>query len=224
MLADSSPTPYDVRFRLFGVPVRILPMFWVIAFLLGGYGEVGPALAWMLAVLLSVLVHELGHALLQRAFGGAPSIVLHGFGGVAFAPGVNQSPWRNIFVSLAGPIAGFALAAIAYAVDRAPGVPQERLVLLFIAHLKWINVAWSVLNLAPIWPLDGGQIARELLTLIMPVFRGIVASLLLSIVVAVTLGGWLAWSTRSTWNAALFALLAVQNYQALAAYLRSRDR
>ena len=59
LLTSASPTPYDVRFRLFGFPVRISPVFWIIALLLGGAGPPDEALIWVAAVLVSILVHDL---------------------------------------------------------------------------------------------------------------------------------------------------------------------
>lgn len=222
IFTESAPTPFDMRFRLLGVPVRIHPMFWLVALMLGGSGTPQSAAIWVVAVLISVLVHELGHALLQRRFGGAPSIVLYGFGGLAMAPGVARSTWRNIAVSLAGPLAGFALAGIVDAGVRFAGVPQSRVAVALLNDLLLINIFWSVLNLAPIWPLDGGQVARELLVALLHPSRGVVVSLVLSIVVAVIVGVWLYQQTQSMWNALLFGMLAFQNYEGLRAYASSR--
>ncbi|MEO1496763.1 MAG: site-2 protease family protein [Planctomycetota bacterium] len=221
---DASPTPYDLRFKLLGVPVRIHPMFWVIALFLGGSATPQQAVVWVAAVLISVVVHEMGHALVQRAFGGSPSVVLYGFGGLAMAPGTRQSTWRNVAVSLAGPLAGFTLAAVIYVGVRASGAPRSPIAADLLNDLLFINIAWSVLNLAPIWPLDGGQVARELLVRFLPPSKGVFVSLVVSLVAAIVIGMWLFNETRSTWNAMLFGLLAYQNYEALRAYGASRGR
>lgn len=222
IFTESAPTPFDVRFRLLGVPVRIHPMFWIVALILGGSETPQRVAIWVAAVLISVLVHEFGHALLQRTYGGSPSIVLYGFGGLAMAPGTIRSAWRNITVALAGPFAGLALAGLlALGLERV-GTPQSPVAFDLVEDLLLINYFWSVINLAPIWPLDGGQVAREVLVAVLPPSRGVVASLVLSIVAAVAVGVWLYIRTQSLWNVMLFGLLAYQNYEALRAYAASR--
>ena len=68
-------------------------------------------LCWVVAVFLSVLVHEMGHALAIRALGVQPWITLYGMGGLTSHRGGRLPPKTQILVSLAGPAAGFALAA-----------------------------------------------------------------------------------------------------------------
>lgn len=221
-LISAAPTPYDLRFPLLGFPVRISPAFWIVAVFLGGNQPPELALIWVIAVLISVLVHELGHALLQRAFGGQSEIVLYGFGGYASAIGVRESWWRNILIALAGPAAGFFLAGVVWVAVRFFGAPEALYGRAIVSDLLWINVAWGVLNLAPIWPLDGGRVARELLTLLMKPSTGIVASLVLSAVFAACLAGWSFSRTGSIWSTALFGLLAYQSYETLQQYRASR--
>lgn len=213
--ANSAPGPYDVRFRLLGVPVRISPVFWLAAVILGGDRNAEQALAWVGVVLVSVLVHEFGHAALQRAFGGRPEIVLYGFGGYAAATGVRETWWRNVLIALAGPAAGFALAGVVLTYLATAGAPASPLGRLLVDDLLFANVAWGVLNLAPIWPLDGGRVARELLTLALRPSTGVVASLALSAVVATGLAAWCFQQTGSVWNTALFAMLAYQSVETL---------
>ena len=77
-------------------------------FLLGGGASGAPAQIWVLFVLaafLSVMVHELGHALAGKKFGAYPSIYLHGFGGVTTLPGAYFSRNQSMWVSFAGPLA-----------------------------------------------------------------------------------------------------------------------
>ena len=98
LLADPQPTPFDLRFRLFRTHVRIHPLFWLIAVMLGwGYTHlhrpatgniVGDLALWVGCVFVSILVHEFGHALTGRLFGSHAHIVLYGFGGLGiFAAG-----------------------------------------------------------------------------------------------------------------------------------------
>ncbi|MEQ8849763.1 hypothetical protein [Botrimarina sp.] len=222
LFTNVTPSPFDLSFRLLGVPVRITPVFWVVALVLGGSASPDMAVVWVAAVLLSVLVHEFGHALLQRGFGGEPSIVLYAFGGYASAVGVRDGWWRSVLISLAGPAAGFALFGLTWAARQSFGLPDSPQARVFVGSLLWVNLVWSLVNLAPIYPLDGGRVARELCVRFLPATTGVVASLLLSITVALALAVWSWNATGSLWNVALFAALAFENYQTLQQYNLSR--
>lgn len=222
ILAEPSNSPADLNFRLFGFPVRVHPFFWLIALLLSGGGEPARVLTWMVAVFVSIVVHELGHAFVQRFFGGRSRIVLHGMGGLAISDGVRYTPWRQVLISLAGPLAGFAFATLLYLLVVMVGRIDSVFVSRLLKDLLSINILWGVINLAPIYPLDGGQVSRELLTMWLPAHRGVIASLWLSIVGAVVLGVYLYTLYPSLWNVLLFGMLAYNNYQMLQAYQSSR--
>lgn len=222
LFTSAAPGPYDVRFSLLGFPVRISPVFWIVALLLSGGGTPQEAIIVVAAILISILVHELGHALLQRAFGGYPEIVLYAFGGYASAYGVRESWWRNILISLAGPFAGFFLAGLVWAYKQLAGEPREPSANLFIEAMLWINTIWGLVNLLPVWPLDGGRVSREVLTLLMKPSTGIVVSLAISAVVAACFAAWCLMQTQSILNTALFAMLAYQSYETMQQYRASR--
>lgn len=169
MLGDASPTPYDLRFRLLGFPVRVHPLFWLIMALLGDWTlrAFGPLylVLWVLCGFVSILVHELGHAVAMRRFGFDPQIVLHGFGGAAVAAGRSRSSVRRLIIAGAGPAAGFALLGVVIAVGRFAPLPDSELLQAVLLFLFLMNLFWNLLNLLPIWPLDGGHVVRELCTL-----------------------------------------------------------
>ena len=86
LLGEPPPTQGDLHFRILGFPVRVHPFFWVSTLLLGmGGGEADPVetLIWIGVVFISILVHELGHAVMQRRYGGRPWVTLYGLGGLA---------------------------------------------------------------------------------------------------------------------------------------------
>ena len=185
-----------LRFRLFDVPCEITPYFWIGSAILGSnvaQGQNGLLLlaVWVLCVLVSVTAHELGHALAARRFGAQPRIALHQFGGLTSFAGGFLSRGQQILVSLAGPAAGFiaylAVRALRYVVvdsghdDLLYEPTQTGLVLRnAVEFLLWINGAWTVFNLLPIQPLDGGQVLREALG---P--RGLSATRMIGVVCAV---------------------------------------
>ena len=100
LLGEPAPTQADLHFRLFGFPVRVHPFFWVVSLLLGMGGRDRPirsnVLIWVAVVFVSILVHELGHAFMQRYYGGHPWITLYGFGGLASCNDCDRSPRSQI--------------------------------------------------------------------------------------------------------------------------------
>ena len=109
LLNEPSPSQGDLHFSLLNIPVRVHPMFWLMGLILGSGGSRGlqPVVLWVVAVFVSVLVHEMGHALVIRALGVQPWITLYGMGGLTSHQGGRFRPQTQILVSLAGPAAGF---------------------------------------------------------------------------------------------------------------------
>jgi hypothetical protein len=104
MIGIPQASPWDMNFRLLGVPVRISPFFWVVTAMLGwGDGDMQRVAIWVGCVFLSIMVHEMGHALTNRLFGRSPAIVLHGMGGLCFSEGPNISARQRILVLFNGP-------------------------------------------------------------------------------------------------------------------------
>jgi Zn-dependent protease len=235
-LGEPPSTQADLHFRLFGFPVRVHPFFWLVTLVLGlGEDVADPinTLIWVAVVFVSILVHELGHTFLQRYYGGEPRITLYSFGGLASCDDCDRSPRAQILISLAGPVAGFLLAAIVVAFLAVSGrltgfemslspvdwmrfddkaSPRDTL----ISDLLQVNILWGLMNLLPIYPLDGGRIARELFTL-NSARGGIIQSLQLSIGVAVLVAVY-ALVTRDIYLCILFGLLAYGNFQTLQNY------
>lgn len=156
------------RFSLFGFPVAVEPWFWLTCVLLGGgitarqpedWMEVT---AWTVVVFVSILVHELGHALAARRYRVDPIIKLHAFGGATYLPEARFSRIESIIVSAAGPIASIALGVVLLLIHRNVQIDSWLLREAIRDGLQ-VNFFWTALNLLPIQPLDGGQILREIL-------------------------------------------------------------
>ncbi|TMA29473.1 MAG: hypothetical protein E6J78_01630 [Deltaproteobacteria bacterium] len=154
-----------LRFRLGPFPVLVYPWFFISAVLLGsGLGFGWKMLAWIFVVFVSVLAHELGHALVGRLYGGRPEIRLEAFGGVTY-PQLRErpGPGRQFILSLAGPVAGLVLGALCWMVVRAlppaAGTPTAFTMSQFIL----VSVVWAGFNLVPMLPLDGGQMMLAVL-------------------------------------------------------------
>jgi stage IV sporulation protein FB len=184
---EPNRSQFDLNFRLFGIDVRVHPMFWLVSAIMG-WGAVNLGfeflLIWIVCVFLSVLIHELGHVVAGRLFGSYGHIVLYGFGGLAIGSSALHNRWQRVVVYFAGPLAGFLLAGLTAVVDRSLNQDETSLLLLdAIENLYWINLFWGAVNLLPVWPLDGGQISRDVLDWLQP-NGGIRTSLGLSLAIA----------------------------------------
>lgn len=156
------------QFSLLTFPIRIHWTFGLMALFIGGGFQVrGPedwsaVLVAVAVIFVSILVHELGHAIAGKRFGARPQILLQSMGGLCYLSGARFTRKQSIIVSLAGPGAGFALAILT-AIVLQTVAPQEPLLYYALRTSLYINVVWTFLNLMPILPLDGGQVLREAL-------------------------------------------------------------
>lgn len=238
------PTAYDLRFSLAGIPIRVHPLFWLIAILFGSSSnDILQALIWVLVVFVSIVAHEMGHALALRFHGQSSHIVLHFGGGLTIPDSMmwgnsraNVTPSSNqqIFISLAGPGAGFLLAALVIAGVSASGgsvviswlfglipIPTVammpiggRVVNLIVTMLLWVNIFWGLINLTPVYPLDGGNVARYLLLKFDP-WDGIRKSLWISAIAGSLVAALGLFLLGSIYMALLFGFLAFQSYQSI---------
>ncbi len=173
--------------RILGIRIGAGPSWFVVLFVmvyaLSGYFDDALAgsdqLAFAVAVLaaflffLSILLHELGHALVAQREG----IVISGidlwfFGGVAKLERDTATPGEELRISAAGPAVTALIVVVAALAAMAIGSPREALdaarfvdarVSAPVALLSWlatINLFLLVFNLVPAFPLDGGRIAR----------------------------------------------------------------
>jgi stage IV sporulation protein FB len=157
-------------FSLFGFRVRVQPFFWLLPaiFMLSELQAQSPlieVIAWPFILLVSIIGHELGHAFVARRFGlRVGDIELHGLGGHVTHP--RTTPRRQLAISLAGPFAGFTMAGLMLLLLATPIVSLTAHGLRSV--LQWfaiINVFWSVFNLLPMYPLDGGHALKSTLDL-----------------------------------------------------------
>ncbi len=272
ILMEPQRTPYDLNFRLFGTPVRVHPLFWLLTAVLGWTSP--PRLEftaiWMACVFVSILVHEFGHIGMGRVFGSRGHIILWTFGGLAVPDRRHWKWWEDFLVSLAGPLAGFALFAVVFGLTFAlypffalgvlqgfanqfnvpvnlmtllppnaagapPAVPN-RWVAMAVLQLFWINLFWGLVNLLPIWPLDGGRMSRALLSVLAPkralrwslgisfVLAGVISLHCVIKMVRPESSGILPFlDIESWWMAIMAGVLAIQSFQLMQQSDRIRD-
>lgn len=214
MLGNAGETEFDVRFQVFGIYVRIHPLFWVMAAFViwNSTNDAKLKFIGVFCVLLSILVHELGHAIFIRKWGYHSEIVLYGMGG--YATSGHFSTWRSVWVSFAGPLAGFLLFWIVYAIKYAllttsPETLEVYGVSYAIYMLLWINLVWGIMNLAPVLPLDGGHIVQALMMRYAP-RRGVEWTLQISILAAGAIAYW-GFTQEDRFLMILFGILCAQS-------------
>lgn len=236
LLGEPASTQFDLHFRIFSIPVRVHPFFWAVSvlFAISAQRDLKQTLVWAGVVFVSILVHEFGHAFMVIFFGGRPWVTLYGFGGLCSYQPLRREAWSSILISAAGPGAGFLLLGLVLAAVRAAGhgiwiehsgdIPEIKFDLfqsyelnLVIYDLIWVNLFWGLLNLVPLYPLDGGQISRELFMLGNP-RDGVKQSLWLSMIT----GGGIALLAftrlHQPYLGLLFGYLVYTNWQTLQAY------
>ena len=147
-----------IRFgRVFGIPlearVSFLVMLAAVLLFMGG-------LSGIFVVLLafaSIVLHELGHALVARRLGvGVSGIELHFFGGLAKLTSQPASSRDEILIAAAGPAVSLALSGLGFLLSLATGWSV-------FALLGAVNLVIGVFNLIPALPMDGGRILRAIL-------------------------------------------------------------
>ena len=143
--------------RLFGFPVEInLSFLLLLGFVLVAYGGLSGVLVVCLAF-ASVLLHELGHALVARKLNvHVAGIELSFFGGAAKMENLPRDPNHEIAIAAAGPAVSLALGGLGLGLGLATGSG-------FLLLIGYINFVLAAFNLIPALPMDGGRILRALL-------------------------------------------------------------
>ncbi|MCI9887647.1 site-2 protease family protein [Micrococcales bacterium 31B] len=158
-----------VAFHCFGFLVKVEPTTWlVLAVILllmvpsgAGLSGVSATLVFAvviygLGILVSVLLHELAHAVTARALGHrVTEIALHFWGGHTQFHGESRTWWHRIAISLCGPLTNVALAVVTYLV--AAGLEPSIWRGLVLLGWCYINAVMAAINLLPVSPLDGGH-------------------------------------------------------------------
>lgn len=116
--------------------------------------------SWFVVIFLSVLIHEAGHALAAQAFGKKALIELNFFGGTTYFRPEGLKKWQLFLISLSGPFFGFLLFVVAtFLLENT----KETSVFYYSFKIaSVVNFFWTLFNLLPILPLDGGQLLRIL--------------------------------------------------------------
>ena len=181
-----------------------------------------------LAITASVLIHEFGHAAVSKRYDLAPSILLHGFGGLCTHRPAD-SDGKDIAIVVAGPLVEIAFGLAAFAalwflpVASVGGVGGVALS-TFLNYFAWVSIVWGAANLVlPLWPLDGGQLFHLILRRFLPEAKAQEWALKVSVTAAIPVG--IAGLVLGHFFIAFLALFIIMgNVQALRAGAALVDR
>jgi len=148
-------------------------------------------------------------------------VLLHGFGGLTSHQRA-ETRQEDALIVASGPAAGLLLGVVTLIVmftlaAVAPELLEGKAVSEGIQALLWVNLGWSVINLLPLWPLDGGQLFRLGAQRVLPSAR--TADRVTHITALALIGLVLVWmytnQSRSAWTTIMLLLLGWENYSAL---------
>lgn len=158
-----------ITFTIFGIPVRVEPWFWLTMAFIGGALRATDALSMLLVLIfmaagfISILVHELGHALMIRKYGLPTAISLIAFGGFASYPAGVLSRKQSFLVTAAGPGVQLLLGLGALLMLNLLPIPPASLLFDFVQYIVLVSIIWAILNCLPVYPMDGGQMLAAVL-------------------------------------------------------------
>jgi Zn-dependent protease len=167
---------------LLGFPVDVnLSFLLLLALVFVAFGGIA-GVALVCLVFASVVLHELGHALVARHLGvRIAGIELSFFGGAAKMVELPRTANHELAIAAAGPAVSLMLGGAGFAL----GVLLHSPLLLW---LGWTNIILAGFNLIPALPMDGGRILRALLTRRMDYVQATDLSVRVARVVAIAFG------------------------------------
>ncbi|MCH9609811.1 MAG: hypothetical protein S4CHLAM45_08960 [Chlamydiales bacterium] len=207
------------------IPIAIHPLFWLVALFIGWMWTMSllGAFVCLFIILFSVLFHEFGHALTAAAFGQKTRIELAAFGGFTYREGRKLRLWEEFLIVLNGPIAGFLIFVAAYLLYRY--IPIENEMLNFAVRFTFVaNLFWTIINLIPVLPLDGGHLLSIILEAIFG-FKGIKMAIIVGLVVAIGISIFF-FAMGMFLIGALFLILTFESFRSLRYYkiFNEKDR
>ncbi len=219
-----------LRFDFFGFPLEISWTVLILAVFVMNSGLTPVSVVmWMVAAILSIVIHELGHAVMAERVGGrVERISLYALGGLTMWRGPTKG-WRRFVVALAGSVVEIAVALLVFGLAKLGWFGEAtRFVIdtpwrvylgdaqllspvaFFLAAFVWVSFVWGAVNLLPIGGLDGSTLLAEVLEKIVP-GRGRFHAAIIGLLVA-ALVAWILYDRLgSTFGPIIVLFFAIRN-------------
>ncbi|MCY3580937.1 MAG: hypothetical protein OXG89_03580 [bacterium] len=176
-----------MRFRLFGFPVHLhFSFLLILVFLFNRAFSQEATLLYTVAILISVVLHELGHAATVRRLGGrVEGITIHGLGGATYwrEMGTRLDGWKLFAIAASGSGVGLFAGLGLYWYARLGGLGRfgqlaiespwtinlraadfyDQYLVFFVGAFIWVSVVWGLVNWLPIGGLDGSKMLRAVM-------------------------------------------------------------
>lgn len=207
------------------IPIKIHPLFWLLALFIGWMSTftLFGTITSVAIIFISVLFHEYGHALTALCFHQKVRIELAVFGGFTYREGHKLKLWEEFLVVFNGPLAGLFLGFVSWIFLKylTPTQPSLLFILQFTAYA---NFFWTIINLVPLLPLDGGHLLSIILEAIFG-FRGIKMAIIIGLVIGISLSIFF-FIIGAFLLGALFLILTFESFRSFRYYrlLTEKDR
>jgi Zn-dependent protease len=207
-------------FRIWGISVYVhwswlLVAYFVLQYRVNLYDSQVWNVVEYLTLFAIVLVHEFGHVLACRQVGGvANEIVLWPLGGIAFvSPPARPGAW--LWSIAAGPLVNVVLVPLTFGVYLFAGAQgwtaANSDLHRYLETVVVMNIVLFILNILPVYPLDGGQILQALLWFVIGRANSLYVVSVIGMIVAAAVIAW-AVSSQSLWYGILAAFVALRSW------------
>lgn len=197
------------------IPISIYPFFWLLTIAIGWintFNILGTCI-WVAVILFSVLMHEYGHALTAIFFGQKAQIDLVAFGGLTQRRGGKLKLWQEFIIVMNGPLAGLLLGVLAFGIQQIYLTSSSPSVFAYMVKVTfYVNVFWTILNLVPVQPLDGGKLLSIILESIFGL-RGVKIALFVSLILSAFLGLFF-FAVNAVIVGIMFLMMTFDSYRA----------
>lgn len=206
-------------FTLSKVPVQLSLGFFILAAFILVMQKLTIGIPLVLAITLSVLIHEFGHAMVCKRYDLRPSIVLHGFGGYCLHD-IADTDRRDALIVVMGPVVEIifgvlALVALYFMPAQLAHPGLDRFITTFLTYFAWVSIVWGAANLLlPIYPLDGGKLFLLILRRFVEPRKAERWALIVSIGVMIPIGIF-AVSRGMLFLVVVIFFMAMENYSSL---------
>ena len=173
----------------FGIPVYLdFSLIILLVLFVTNFGSFVYGVSFALALALSIVAHELGHALTARVFGYATrDITLSLLGGCASLIALPRKAWQEFLTAIAGPAVSFAISGLSWLMLIFLPI-NDPWTATVLSYTLWMNLMLGGFNLLPGFPMDGGRVFRSVASLFTTRAKATYAAMVVGRVFAVLLG------------------------------------